>query len=203
MNQNLVIMLHGVGSNGDDLAPLGQLWKKTLSNTQFISPNAPFPFEYGPGYEWFGLTGVTEHNRAQRVKDAREAFDSTLNQLVGDWGFSDRLDRVAFVGFSQGSIMALDAVVSGRWPIAAVVAFSGRLSSPTPLTPLTDIPLLLIHGEEDPVIPPSESTLAAEILQGEGFNVTTIIQPHLGHTVSAEGAQIAGRFLAQALAAEE
>ncbi|MDT8870818.1 hypothetical protein RAA17_05855 [Komagataeibacter rhaeticus] len=57
-------------------------------------------------------------------------FDDTLQSCISEAGFENRLDRVVLVGFSQGSIMALDAAISGRWPVAGVAAFSGRLASP-------------------------------------------------------------------------
>ena len=101
----LVIMLHGVGSNGADLAPLGNAWKSVLPDAVFISPNAPAPSSFGSGYQWFSVAGVTEENRSDRIKDARAAFNKTISTIIEEHGFSDKLDRVAFVGFSQGTCL--------------------------------------------------------------------------------------------------
>lgn len=193
----LVIMLHGVGSNGDDLAPLANVWKSVLPGAVFVSPNAPNRSSFGSGYQWFSVAGVTEENRSGRIKDARPDFDKTVSKIIEENGFSDKLDRVAFVGFSQGTIMSLDAVASGRWPVGAVVGFSGRLASPLPLAPSTTTPILLIHGSADPVIPASETTKAAAALEALGLKVETVIQPGLPHTISGEGAAKAGSFLAE------
>jgi phospholipase/carboxylesterase len=95
--------------------------------------------------------------------------------------------------------MALDAVASGRWPVGAVVGFSGRLASPLPLQPAMETPILLVHGSADPVIPSTESSKAAAALQALGVNVETLILPGLPHTISAEGAAQAGNFLADAM----
>ncbi|TWF58393.1 alpha/beta hydrolase [Neorhizobium alkalisoli] len=195
----LVIMLHGVGSNGDDLAPLGNAWKTVLPDAVFVSPNAPSPSSFGSGYQWFSVAGVTEENRSGRIKDARAGFDKTVSDIIEKHGFADKLDRVAFVGFSQGTIMSLDAVASGRWPVGAVVGFSGRLASPLPLEPATATPILLIHGSADPVIPASETTKAAATLEALGMKVETVIQPGLPHTISGEGAAKGGSFLAEIL----
>jgi phospholipase/carboxylesterase len=195
----LVIMLHGVGSNGADLAPLGNAWKSVLPDAVFVSPNAPAPSSFGSGYQWFSVAGVTEENRSGRIKDARAAFDQTISTIIEEHGFSNKLDRVAFVGFSQGTIMSLDAVASGRWPVGAVVGFSGRLASPLPLAPATATPILLIHGSADPVIPAAETTKAAAALEALGMKVETVIQPGLPHTISGEGAAKAGSFLAEIL----
>ncbi|WP_413734288.1 alpha/beta hydrolase [Sodalis sp. RH21] len=201
MSNGLVIMLHGVGSNGNDLAPLGGVLRPVLPDTRFAAPDAPFPFEHGDGRQWFSISGVTESNRPERVRLARAAFDATLSRLMADHQLADRPDRVVLVGFSQGSIMALDAVASGRWPVAGVVAFSGRLSSPMPLTPCVHVPVLLIHGAEDPVIDPRETERAETALKALGMEANAFILPGLGHTLSSDGAARAERFIAAVLAA--
>jgi phospholipase/carboxylesterase len=195
----LVIELHGVGSSGSDLAPLANAWKGNLPGAVFVSPNAPFSSSFGAGYQWFSVAAVTEDNRSGRIQDARPSFDATISAIIEENGFADRLDRVALVGFSQGTIMALDAVASGRWPVGAVVGFSGRLASPLPLQPAMETPILLVHGSADPVIPSTESSKAAAALQALGVNVETLILPGLPHTISAEGAAQAGNFLADAM----
>lgn len=196
----LVIMLHGVGSSGSDLAPLADLWKSALPGAVFVSPNAPSPSTFGSGYQWFSVAGVTEENRSVRIGEARIAFDKTISAIIEDSGFSNRLDHVALVGFSQGSIMALDAIASGRWPFGAVVGFSGRLASPLPLQAAVGTPVLLIHGSADTVIPATETSKAAAVLEPLGVKVETVILPGLGHTISADGAARAGAFLQAALA---
>lgn len=198
MNRNLVILLHGVGSSGADLAPLGDFWRKSLPDADFAAPDGPFPM--GPGRQWFSLDGITPANRAERVAGARAAFDRTLNAILAAHNLTDHPERVALVGFSQGSIMALDALASGRWRVAAVVAFSGRLASPPPLAPSTATPVLLIHGNADQVMPFQESERAAAALSGLGVDVATHILPGVGHTISAQGAALAGAFLTEALA---
>jgi phospholipase/carboxylesterase len=200
MSDNLVIMLHGVGSSGNDLAPLANSWKDALSGTVFVSPNGPSPSSFGAGYQWFSVAGVTEENRSGRIEQARPSFDQVISTIVEENGFAERLDRVAFVGFSQGTIMALDAVASGRWPVGAVVGFSGRLASPPPLQPALQTPVLLVHGSADPVIPETESSKAAATLRVLGVQVEMLTLPGLPHTISAEGAVRAGSFLAEVMA---
>ncbi|KPF45846.1 alpha/beta hydrolase [Rhizobium sp. AAP43] len=196
----LVIMLHGVGSSGNDLAPLANAWKDRIPGAVFMSPNAPAPSSFGSGYQWFSVAGVTEENRSTRIADARPSFDQVITSIIEANGFAGKLDRVAFVGFSQGTIMALDAAASGRWPVGAVVGFSGRLASPLPLQPARETPVLLVHGSADPVIPAAETTKAAATLQSLGLQVETLLLPGVPHTISAEGAAKAGDFLAETFA---
>lgn len=198
MSSSLVIFLHGVGSRGSDLAPLASVFAPHLPETAFVAPDAPFAFDGGgAGRQWFSIRGVTDANRQQRIIDARDEFDATLAGVIHEHGLSGQLDRVALVGFSQGSIMALDAFVSGRWPVGAIVAFSGRLASPEPLAPSRATRILLVHGEADTVIPARESVAAEQRLKAAGANVAVHLLPGVVHTISSGGADAAAAFLSE------
>ncbi|OYZ93311.1 MAG: phospholipase [Rhizobiales bacterium 17-65-6] len=200
----LLIMLHGVGSNGADLAPIGQHLAQNIGaqniGAQSVSPDAPHHFDQaGAGRQWFSISGVTEANRPARVAAARAAFDAALTKIVTAHGFQNQLKNVALIGFSQGAIMALDAVASGRWPVGAVVAFSLRLASPAPLTPTRHTPVLLIHGTSDPVMPTATATAAEAALTAAGVKTTLHLLPGVGHTITPEGVALAQDFLRETL----
>ncbi len=198
MDSSLVIFLHGVNADGRQLAPLGDGWRAILPDTAFAAPDAPFAGARG-GRQWFSLDGVTRDSRPQRIAAARPAFDALMGEIVAAHGLSADLNRVALVGFSQGAMMALDALVSGRWPVACVVALSGRLASPPPLAPPPGASVLLIHGEDDAAIPCQESRDAAATLNGLGVTTQVRILPGVNHRVTPEGAALAGAFLAKCL----
>ncbi|WP_370675056.1 alpha/beta hydrolase [Pleomorphomonas sp. PLEO] len=201
MSVSLVIFLHGVGSRGSDLAPLAGVLAPHLPEAVFVAPDGPLPFDGGgAGRQWFSIRGVTEANRPQRIVEARSDFDATLSGIIREHGLSEQLDRVALVGFSQGSIMALDALASGRWSFGAIVAFSGRLASPEPLVPSRSTRTLLIHGEADTMIPATESLEAERRLKSAGAVAEVHLLPGVVHTISSEGAALATSFLAKALA---
>lgn len=199
-HKSLVVLLHGVGSSGSDLKPLGEALHSYLPHAHFTTPDAPNPFHQGAGRQWFSVVGVTVANRSQRIVGARSGFDQVLTDEIERAGLTGRLDRVALVGFSQGAIMSLDALASGRWPVAAVVAFSGRFASPGPLAPAKGARALLVHGSVDPIIPAREAMAAAATLREAGVAIDCHIEPDLGHAISPEGAALAGAFLAKALA---
>jgi phospholipase/carboxylesterase len=139
-SDSLVIFLHGVGASGADLAPLADTLFPLLPASVFASPDGPERFDGGgSGRQWFSVADVTQANRSERVQHARAAFDRVVSSEIEKHGLAGRLDRIAFFGFSQGAIMALDAVATGRWPVRAVVAASGRLATaPEANEPLTN-----------------------------------------------------------------
>jgi phospholipase/carboxylesterase len=191
----LLVFLHGVGSSGADLAPLAESWRSALPTAAFATPDAPTPFDRGgAGRQWFSIAGVTEADRAERIAAARAGFDRTVAAAVAAQGLEGRLDRVALIGFSQGAIMALDALAGGRWPVGAIVAFAGRLAA-APAGAATATPALLVHGAADPVIPAAETLLAAEALRAAGVAAQSLVLPGVGHMIAPAGAAAALRFL--------
>ncbi|MDB5663902.1 dienelactone hydrolase family protein [Cypionkella sp.] len=195
----LLIMLHGDGSNGADLALIGQHIAQNIG-ADYASPDAPYAFDQGgTGRQWFSINGVTEANRPDRVADARASFDATISEIIEAHGLQNQLHNVALVGFSQGSIMALDAVASGRWPVGAVVAFSLRFSSPAPLTPALQTPVLLIHGTNDPVMPVPVANHAEATLTAAGLRTKLHLLPGVGHSITPDGIALAQDFLRENL----
>jgi phospholipase/carboxylesterase len=192
----LVIFLHGIGASGAQLMPLAGAWRDGLPTEWFTAPDAPFHSSYGTGHTWFSVDG--SELRPDRIHTIRQAFDALIHDVVQRAEFANDLDRVAFVGVSQGAIMGLDGVASGRWPIGAMVSFAGLLP-PFPIAAASQpTPILLVHGQDDRTIPPIASTVAASRLRAAGFDVGLNLLPSAGHTVSPEGAQIALGFLQKA-----
>lgn len=188
---HLVIFLHGLRGSGSVMAPFGTSWQKVLGTTKFVSPDAPFRHS-GGGQEWFDVNDQVL--RPDRIAGARQAFDDLVRDIIEREGFVNDLDKVAFVGVSQGAIMGLDAVASGRWKVGAIVSFAGLLPLP-PKAFANGTPVLLLHGGADRRIPATASVAAANQLKSAGFDVTLEVVPGVGHTISAEEASKALHFL--------
>ena len=195
MNKNLIVLLHGVGSQGRDLQGVADYWQRSLQNVIVAAPDAPFNFDMGTGFQWFSVNGITEESRPTRVAAARNAFDDTLNALYQQYDIDPENDRIILAGFSQGAIMALDAIVRGRHSLAGIIAFSGRLASPKPMQPKVDSSVLLIHGKSDQVISWTESQKAAEELTAAGTDVELSIEEGTPHTISIIGMATATTFI--------
>lgn len=188
----LVLMLHGVGSTGADLAPLAPHLAASLPGATFLSPDGTEPFVGGGrARQWFSIAGVTEANRPARVVAARPALDALIDRAVEDSG----ADRVILLGFSQGAIMALDAVARGK--VAKVVAFAGRLAFDGVPTPQAGARALLVGGTADAVMPHALSLEAADRLQAAGVAAEVVVLQGVPHTITAEGLAAAQAFLSR------
>lgn len=192
---HLVILFHGIRGRGAVMGALGNSWQDTLPDTVFVAPDAPFAHKSG-GRQWFAVDD--QIMRPERIDAARRAFDRVVSEIVKREGFEGALDRVAFVGVSQGAIMALDGVASGRWKVGALATFAGLLPLP-PTSSSTRTVILMMHGAEDKTIPPAATTVASGQLRSAGFKVTSKIYPGVGHTISSEEAMDAVIFLRDGL----
>ena len=177
-----VILLHGVGGNGAGLAPLAATFP-----VKTFAPDAPEPC--GPGRQWFSVAGITEANRPGRIVAARAGLDALIDGFVAREGIT----RLVAWGFSQGAIMALDALARGK--LAEVVAVAGRLAFESQPTPLPGARALLIGGAADGVVPGALSAEAAERLQTAGVATRLILQPGVGHIVTPQALHESLAFL--------
>jgi phospholipase/carboxylesterase len=192
----LVIFFHGIRSRGSAMEAIGHSWTSVLPDTEFVSPDAPFASS-SRGREWFVVDDQVMH--PDRIEAARRAFDRLVSDIVKREGFENDLDNVAFVGVSQGAIVALDAVATGRWKVGALVSFAGLLPLP-PTSSSTETAILLMHGGADSRIPPAASIAAESQLKAAGFDVTYKLFSDVGHTISSEEAKQAAAFLRERLA---
>lgn len=197
MNKSLVVLLHGVGSRGSDLQGVAERLQQAMPQVAVVSPNGTSAFDMAPGFQWFSVSGVTEENRPERIQAARQAFDARLAEVFKQQNIDPHTDRIVLMGFSQGAIMALDTLIRVDYPLAGVVALSGRFASPLPLQPVADSAALLIHGKADQVIPWNESEKAAKILSAAGVKTELSIEENVPHTITLAGIRTAITFIKQ------
>jgi len=197
--RSLVILLHGYGSNGDDLISLAPHWRGILPTTAFVAPNAPEPCPGAPGgYQWWALTSADRSARAEGAARAAPVLDAFIDSELDRHGLSEA--QLALVGFSQGTMMALQVGPRRGRPLAGIVGYSGMLADEAGLAgAATQPPILLIHGDADPMIPVAAFHQAEAALAKNGFPVQGHISPGLGHSIDLPGLNLGGQFLAKAL----
>lgn len=199
--RSIVILLHGYGSNGDDLIGLAPYWRNALPDTVFVSPNAPQICPGAPnGYQWWPLTDFSPQARAQGARGASPTVDAFIDSQLAQYGLTE--DRLALVGFSQGTMMALHVGPRRERQLAGIVGYSGMLADPTaPAAELkTRPPLLLVHGAADPVVPVTALQQAVAVLEPLGFEIATHVSPGLEHSIDEAGLRLGGQFLSRVLA---
>lgn len=200
--QQLAVLLHGYGADGNDLIGLGAEWQKLLPATEFLSPHAPFPCEAMPfGRQWFGFQGRAPEEVLEGVRKAAAILDHYLTEILAERGFDE--SKLALVGFSQGAMMSLYVSLRRPKPVAGVVAYSGRLFATEALAgELRSRPkILLVHGDADEVVLPEAHPQALSTLQALGVSVEGMLRPGLGHGIDAEGLARGGAFLKAAFGA--
>lgn len=198
--RKLVMLLHGLGANGDDLIALAPYWAQALPEAEFLAPNAPFPCDMAPfGYQWFSLQDWSPESLLGGVRMAAPILDAFIDQALAERGLTDA--DLALVGFSQGTMMSLHVAPRRAAPCAAILGYSGALlGSELLATEAVSRPdTLLIHGQLDDVVPAAALPAAESALKSQGFPVTGIVRPGLGHGIDPEGIALGAGFLKEKL----
>ena len=195
-----MIFLHGYGANGADLLGLADPLAEHLPDTLFLAPDAPEHCAGSPmGYQWFPIPWIDGSSQEESMRGMQSAIQDLNAFLDGVMVDEDLLpEQVVLFGFSQGTMMALHVAPRREDPVAGVVAFSGRLLSPDLLADeaVSRPAIMLIHGDQDDVVPVQSLPEAAEALQGAGFQeVFAHIQKGTAHGIAPDGLSVALAFM--------
>ncbi len=199
--QSLVIFAHGYGSNGADLIGLVPHLAPHLPHTRFLSPNAPEPCPGVPGgYQWFPLTTISREERDRGCYQAAPVLARYIEAQLQR--FSLPPERLALVGFSQGTMMALHVGLRHAPPLAGIVGFSGSLAAPGRLLDEMTArpPVLLVHGTADEVVPIWLMFEAYGALEALRVPVERHVSQNTAHSIAADGLARAAEFLKRILA---
>ncbi len=198
--RELAILLHGLGADGNDLIGLAPHFTPVLPGAAFVSPHAPFPCDMAPfGRQWFSLQSRAPEDILAGVQAAAEHLNAFIGKELEAHGLGD--DRLALIGFSQGTMMALHVAFRRSRPAAAVIGFSGMLAGGERLAEEIESrpPVLLVHGEADEVVGFGAMAAARETLQANNVSVRALARPGLGHGIDQEGFEAAKAMLAERL----
>jgi phospholipase/carboxylesterase len=201
--RSLVIFLHGYGADGADLLGLADVLGEHLPDTAFRAPDAPEPCRNNPfGKQWFPvpwLDGSSEAAAAESMAQSARDLDAYLDLVLEEESLTPY--RVCLFGFSQGTMMALQVGLRRREPFAGIVAFSGRLLSPEVLEAEITArpPVLLLHGDADPVVPFEDMDRAARALVKAQVETYGHVMKGTGHGIAPDGLSAALGFLHQRL----
>src|SRR5580658_5847166 len=198
--KRLVILLHGLGADGNDLIGLAPYWAPTLPDAEFLSPNAPFPCDMAPyGYQWLSARDPSPEARLAGARAAGTILDAFITDELAKRELSE--SDLALVGFSQGTMMSLFVGPRRERQLAGIVGYSGRLIAPALLAGeiRSRPPILLVHGTDDPTVPFDSMAVAESALTAAGISVETLACPGVGHGIDEDGLRRGGQFLNRVL----
>ena len=198
--KHLVILLHGLGADGNDLIGLAPYWAPLLPDAEFLSPNAPFPCDMAPyGFQWMSVRTQDPAERLAGARDAASYLNSFLDEELAKRDLTEA--DCALVGFSQGTMMSLFVGPRRERQLAGIVGYSGRLIAAAILNDeiRTRPPVLLVHGTDDPTVPYLSMAEAEAGLKAAGIAVETLSCPRVGHSIDSDGLRRGGEFLHRVL----
>lgn len=201
--ENVVILLHGYGADGADLLGLSGPLAPHMPNTTFIAPDAPEKCVANPmGFQWFPIPwmdGSSPEAAEAGLQRAAADLNGFLDQVLEEEGVTP--DKLAVLGFSQGTMMALHVLPRRAQAVAGIVGFSGRLLEPETLADevKSKPPILLVHGDQDDIVPPASLDQASRALAAAEFEVYAHMSKGVAHGIAPDGLEFALQFLKEKL----
>lgn len=199
--KKLVILLHGLGADGQDLIGLAPLWQDAAPTAMFLSPDAPQPCDMAPfGKQWFSLQDRDPKAILAGVGMAAPGLNQFIDDNLEKYNLEDK--DVVVMGFSQGAMMSLYTIPRRQNACAGIMAYSGALVDDGALArgETTQPPVLVVHGEDDPIVSFDAFKMTKDGLNDAGFSD---VEAHglqdLMHGIDERGVAYGSAFLQKVL----
>lgn len=194
--EKMVVFLHGVGSDANDLISLAEDFSVIFPKAVFLSPNAPFPYDLYPmGYQWFSLKDRSLSSITKGIEIAIPILQNYIEENLDKYGlnFAD----LVLVGFSQGTMMALQIAPRFKESCFAVIGFSGALMNLEGLIreKKSNPPICLIHGDKDEVVTIDKHFESVNALRSLELLKEEYVIKNMGHSINFEALAKAINFL--------
>ncbi len=197
--RSVMVFLHGYGADGSDLLGLADVLAPHLPDTVFVAPDAPEPCVGNPfGRQWFPIPWLDGSSQAAAdvgLASSSDLLNGFLDARLAEEGLGP--ERMALFGFSQGAMMAMHVTPRRAQAVACVVACSGRLLVPERLAVEMRVrpPMLLMHGDEDQVVPFADMARAGQGLGKAGIPVAGHVMNGTAHGIAPDGLSAALGFV--------
>ena len=198
--KNAVILLHGYGGDGKDISMLTLNWKRFLKNTVFLCPDAHEVCALNPsGYQWFDLNKDNPEYILQESKKAENIINDYILEVKNFYNLNN--SQICISGFSQGCMMSLNVGLTSDKEFNCIVGFSGKIIDMQDLTYRikNKTEILMIHGENDPIVPPNNLLEAKDFFMRNKIKIETLMIKNCDHHIPTEASSAALNFIRKKL----
>ena len=188
--QMVVIVLHGLGADANNLVPLAHQFHHAGIAARFVFAQAPIcSVTINQGMEmpaWYDVTSFSDLD-GYDVKGLQHSMAGVHALIDEQIALGMSADRIVLLGFSQGGMVASLSALAYPKPLAALVALSTYLQPPMDFEPVDcaakrQMPIFLAHGTWDPVLPVTLGEWARQQFQAWGYQVDWQTYP-MGHDI--------------------
>jgi len=193
---NAVILLHGYGGDGNDISTLILNWKRFLPNTIFLCPDAHQRCAINPsGFQWFDLTKDDQEYILHESINAEKKVNQFIEEVKVQYKLKNH--QISLCGFSQGSMLSINLGLTNEENFSSIVGFSGKIINKNNLLIRikSKTKILLVHGDQDEVVNPTNLLEAKDFLVRNNIPVETNIIKNCGHHISVEASSLALNFI--------
>jgi phospholipase/carboxylesterase len=180
--ERIVVVLHGYGTSGSDFADVGRLHLSgVIDDTVFVFPDAPYQCDIGSGRQWFTLSTMSQEELRVGLQNVSSGVHQFIQRMADEYSCSN----VVVAGFSQGAMVALEMGYFSR--ISRIIAYSGIFVEDTSKVYNTDTRVLIVHSDDDVVVPYQHATDAVRFLTKAGVSALLVTCHDIGHAISIDG----------------
>lgn len=191
--KKLIVFIHGLGSDGNDLIALAPFFDNNLQDVHYISPHGIEPCDMAPyGRQWFSLMDRTPDVVKDLAAKNAPHIEAIIKDKQQDLGLTNK-DTI-LIGFSQGTMIGTYLTLSQDEPYAALVAYSGRLIPPANISN-KNTPICIVHGIDDEIVDVEESHNMSEFFDDQGIKNEILTIENLQHSIDNKGIKFAADFL--------
>lgn len=191
--KKLVILLHGLGSDGYDLINIAPYFQASMPDAHFYSPNGIEKYDESEwGYQWFNLKIREEIPiRRELNRNIPKIEELICNKLLE---LKITVNDLILIGFSQGAMVSIELTLASKLKPIATIAFSGMMIPPAEITN-SKTPICLIHGKADEIVPVHNVDLVTAYLKKYGIVNESYVIDDLTHSIDSRGIDYAINFL--------
>lgn len=191
--QQLVMLFHGYGSNGQDFLGIGEHWQQLFPQAEFFAPNGLDVCDINPmGYQWFGVKEFSPFLVRSGLDAVRHKLIAGIESALAERSLTPA--DLVLVGFSQGTMVVLDLMFHIP-QLRGVIGYSGAFYPPITTAAKPSCEVLLVHGDADMVVSYVAFTEAIRQLGHFGITPHSHTCPGLGHTIDGVGLRVGADFL--------